>query len=346
MELENYSAKINPRNKQFAEKIRTCINDYSIVGIIDVTSLPAKQFQRIRSSLHGKAKVLIVKKNLIELVLEELESKYNGISKLLEKSSGIVGLIFTNDNPFSLFKFIKKNKSSAPAKAGQVAPNDIVVPAGPTSFAPGPIIGELGALKIKAGINAGKVEIKEDAVVAKEGDTISQKLAEILTRLGIEPMEVGLNLKAIYEEGIIYGKDVLDVNEDEILSQLISESQRAFKLSLGLEYYTKENISVFLGEASRDSLGLGLGISYPAAETIKQLLSKAQSQMVGLSGNLPEDLRPAGVGITAAPVVSENSSEANEGSQESSKEESSNDEDPASGLGSLFWWKPLLIKFN
>jgi large subunit ribosomal protein L10 len=42
-----------------------------------------------------------------------------------------------------LYKILQKSKSSAPAKAGQTAPNDIYVKAGKTSFAPGPIIGEL-----------------------------------------------------------------------------------------------------------------------------------------------------------------------------------------------------------
>lgn len=334
MDISNYTPKVNPRNKEFAKKIRDFANNYNIVGVIDVSGLPAPQFQRIRASLKKNAEVLIVKKNLIELVLSELESTHKGISELIQKCSGVVGLIFTNDNPFSLYKFIKKNKSSAPAKAGQTAPNDIIVPAGPTSFAPGPIIGELGALKIKAGINAGKVEIKEDSPVAKEGDSISAELAGILTRLGIEPMEVGLNLKAVFENGLIYGKDVLDVDEEEILNTLKTEALRSFKLSVGIGYYAKENIKHFISEASRDSLGLGVGIAYPAAETIKKLVSKANAQMSGVALSLPEELRPAGVVATAAPVAEEslNETSANEGD----KKEEEPVEDAASGLAGLF----------
>jgi large subunit ribosomal protein L10 len=335
MDTSNYSAKVNPRNKVFADKIRAHAKNYSIVGVIDVSGLPAPQFQRIRATLKKSAEILIVKKNLIEIVLSELESSHKGVSQLFDKCSGVVGLVFTNDNPFTLFKFIKKNKSAAPAKAGQVAPNDIVVPAGPTSFAPGPIIGELGALKIKAGINAGKVEIKEDSLVAKEGDVISAELAGVLSRLGIEPMEVGLNLKAICEDSIIYGKDVLDVDEEAIISDLKSEALRSFKLSIGLEYYTKENITHFITEGARDSLGLGVGIAYPAAETIKRLVSKANAQMGGVAMALPEELRPAGVAVAAAPVAAatSESAEANEGKKE---EKAAPVADAAAGLGNLF----------
>ena len=336
MATKNYKSKISPRNKAFADKIRKYIKEYSIVGVVDVAGLPAPQFQRIRASLKGKAEVLIVKKNLIELVFDELKSKYPGITDLKSKMVGIIGLVFTNDNPFTLYKFIKKNKSSAPAKAGAIAPNDIVVPAGPTNFAPGPIIGELGALKIKAGINAGKVEIKEDSLVAKEGEEISANLAGVLTRLGIEPMEVGLNIKAVYEAGTIFGKDILDVDEEAILADLKSCASDAFKLTIGLEYYTKENIAHFLGEAGRDSLGLGVGIAYPAAETMQRLLSKANAQMTGVANTLPEDVRPAGLAVSTAAAPVAESATSTPANEEPKKEEDKPAEDAAASLGGFF----------
>ena len=337
MTIENYKPKINPRNKFYADKIKKFSEKYSIVGVLDVEGLPAPQFQRIRASIKKNAEVLIVKRNIIELTLNELESKYSGISELVKKATGVVGLVFTNDNPFTLFKFVQKNKSSAPAKAGAVAPKDIIVPAGPTSFSPGPIIGELGAFKIKAGINAGKVEIKEDSLVAKEGDEISEGLAGILTRLGIEPMEVGLNIKAIYEEGTIYGRDVLDVDSDAILENLKGAASESFHLALGLSYATSETVPVLLGQGARESLALGLEIAHPAAETIKQLLAKADSQGNGVAMSLPEDVRPAGArAVTAAPVAAaSNDASANEESKKEEKE-AVPEADAAAGLGGLF----------
>ena len=331
---ENYTAKINARNQDFAKRIRDFADKYSIIGILDVEGLPAPQFQRIRASLKKDAEVLIVKKNLISLVTNELESKFPSISELNKKSQGVVGLIFTNANPFTIYKSIQKNKSSAPAKAGSIAPKDIVVPAGPTGFVPGPIIGELGAFKIKAGIKAGKVEVKEDAVVAKEGDEISAGLAGILSRLGIEPMEVGLNIKAIYEEGTIYNRDVLNVDEEAILADLKSEASRALALSIGLEHYTSENIEHFLTSAGRDSLGLGVGIAYPAAETIKQLVSKANAQMAGVAFTLPKELQPAGLAV-AAPVAASAVNEGTSTPVEEKKEEAP-EADASAGLGDLF----------
>ena len=104
-----YAAKVSPRNEMFANKIRDFSKKYSIVGIVDVTGLPAPQFQKIRASIKKTAEVLIVKKNLINIVLKELEKNFPGVSELSNSCSGVVGLVFTNDNPFTLFKFVQKN---------------------------------------------------------------------------------------------------------------------------------------------------------------------------------------------------------------------------------------------
>ncbi len=132
----------------------------------------------------------------------------------------------------------------------------------------------------------------------------------------------------------VHGKDVLDVDEDAMLADLKAEALRSFHLSIGIEYYTKENMPHFVGQAARDSLGLGVGIAYPAAETIKQLVSKANAQGSGVAMTLPEELRPAGLAVAAAPVAAATteSAEANEGK----KEEEAAPADAAAGLGDLF----------
>lgn len=321
---KNYKPKISKKNEFFANKIRDLSKKYSIIGIIDVESLPASQFQRIRSSIKKDAEVLILKKNIIELVLKELEKNNKGIKELISRLSGVVGLIFTNSNPFLLFKTVKKNKSTAPAKAGQIALGNIVVPAGPTNFAPGPIIGELGALKIKAGITSGKVEIKEDTIVAKEGDEISKNLAGILTRLGIEPMEVGLNIKAIYEKGIIFLRSVLDIDEKEILNNLKQEALNSFLLSIGLNYYTKQNKDFFISTCARNSFNLALKLNYITQSTLSPLILKAYSQMNNLASNLPKELITGNIAQTSATenvVTLENSPSVNEEENKQIKKE-------------------------
>ena len=333
---QKYKVKANKKNCGIVSEIKTLANSYSILGVVDIFALQAPQFQRIRAKLLKTAKILIVKKTLLKVSLFELEKKYPNVSKLSESLEGSCGIIFTNDNPFSLFKFVKKNKSQSPAKAGQIAPNDILVSAGPTNFAPGPIIGELASLRIKAGVGAGgKIEIKENTVVAKKGVEISQKLAEVLLRLGIEPMEVGLKILSMYENKIVYTKDILDVNCDEILNNLKVLANNSFILSCEIGYITKQNINYMITKCVQNSFTLSCEISYPTKQNIKQIFGKANLNANAFANFLPKNLRPAG--IVSIPVTQKNLSvnEVPKQNKEEKKKEPK-EVDTSAGLGSLF----------
>lgn len=218
----------------------------------------------------------------MKLAIEQTKSKKKGIEKLEAHLGGMPALIFTKENPFRLSKTLQKSKSPAPAKPGQTAPRDIIVNKGATSFAPGPIIGELTMAGIKAGVEAGKVAIKEDTVVVKAGEKIKPKVAEILTRLGIQPMEVGLDLVAVYENGLIYTRDVLSIDEAEYKNRLANASRRAFNLANYIAYPTKETIALLIGRAYNDSKALGIAQNIFDKEIIDILLGKAEQQMLSL----------------------------------------------------------------
>src|SRR3989344_7504682 len=189
--------------KETVKRLVTLMNEYPIVAALNMENMPAKQLQIMKAQLRGKAEIIMTKKRLIRVVIEKVKDSKKGIEQLEPNLKGMPALLFTKENPFKIYMFISKNKSPAPAKSGQEAPKDIIVPAGPTPFAPGPFIGELGALKIKTGVEGGKVVIKQDSIIVKKGEKVSQKASEVLSRLGIQPMEVGLDLVAVYENGEI-----------------------------------------------------------------------------------------------------------------------------------------------
>ncbi len=262
--------------KQVVKEVVDEIKKYNVIGIFDVNNLPSLQLQRMRATLREKgAFIRIVKKNLLKIALDEVKQDKPGIEKLENYLEGQVGILFTNENPFSLFKLIKKSKTTTAAKPGQIAPKDIWIKAGPTPFAPGPIIGELGQVGVKAGVDKGKVVVKQDALVAKKGDVINAKLAEILKRLGIEPIEVGLNIHAVYEDGVIYEAEVLDINEDEYIENITRIASEAFALSIGIGYVCKENAEALITKAVRDAKALANETEYISKDTIELLLSKA-----------------------------------------------------------------------
>jgi len=275
-------AHVSEAKKATVEELKKTMGSYNVIGIVRIDSLPALQFNRMRKLLRGSVVITVCKKRLIKIALEQSGKK--GAEKLNEYLDGMIGLVATNDNPFKLAKVLDKNKSPAPAKPGQKAPKDIVIKAMVTPFAPGPVISELGSIGLKTGVDKGKVAIKEDAVVVKKGEAISEKVASVLTRLGIEPMEVGLDLKAVYENGVIYDHSILAVDEKEYINSLIAAHRDAFMLSLGITYPTEENISLLISGAVRDARSLSISRELFTGETLKELIVLAERRASALQG--------------------------------------------------------------
>ena len=277
-----HQTKAASYKKEQVAKVVQLLKEYPIIGIANMENLPASALQQMRGKLRGRAEMFMTKRRLIHLALQEAEKGRKGILQLDGKMTGMPALLFTKENPFSIYRIIKKSKSPAYAKAGQQAPHDIVVKAGPTPFAPGPVIGELGRLGIKAGVDAGKISIKEDKIVAPEGKVISPELASMLMRLDIKPMELGLDITAIFEAGTVYGKQVLDVDEEQFKATMTQAASWARNLAFEAAYPVKEFMPDFIAKAHREAKALGTEAAILVPGVMPELLAQAQRQMLGL----------------------------------------------------------------
>ncbi|MEM0231421.1 MAG: 50S ribosomal protein L10 [Candidatus Woesearchaeota archaeon] len=247
-------AHVSEYKKKRVKELAELIEKYRAVGIINMENLPAVQLQRMRGQLRDTILIEMSKKNLMKIAIQQ--SKKPGIEKLAEKLEGMPCFLFTNESPFRVAIMLKRSKSTAPAKVGQVAPKDIIIPAGPTQFTPGPVLGELGQLGVKAGVDKGKIVIKEDKLVAKKGEKITKQMATLLQKFGIEPMEIGLNLVAFYEDGLVYDSSVLDIDPAKTLEDIKRAASWAFNLSMECAYPTKENIQMLVAKAELSAKAL------------------------------------------------------------------------------------------
>ncbi|MBI2125455.1 50S ribosomal protein L10 [Candidatus Woesearchaeota archaeon] len=272
---------VSQQKKQLVQQLIKDIDQYPIVGVLNLQNLPAQQLQTMRAMLKQKGvKLSMTKKKLLELALDQ--SKKENLQQLKQKIRGMPALLFTKDNPFALNALIEKNKSEAPAKAGQTAPRDIIVKAGPTSFAPGPIISELAAVGIKTKVNAGKLEVIQDTTVAKEGDVISPKVAETLKRLDIKPMEVGLNLVAVWEEGLVFDAKQLHIDEKEYTQNVIQAATWAMNLAVEAAYPTSETTEILLQKAFREAKAVGVEYAIVNKETSDEIIARSERQALSL----------------------------------------------------------------
>ena len=265
------------------EEFKKLLKEYPVVGIVNMEGFPSRQLLQTKKKLVGLAVIKMSKKSIIVRALQDSDKK-----GLIDYIKGQPAIIFTKENPFKLSKFIIENKTSAPAKAGAEVPHDVVINAGETTFTPGPIVGELQKKGIKAAIEGGKVVIKEDSVIAKAGEKLTSEKAELINKLGIEPLEIGINLLAAYEDGIIFGKDVLTISTEKTISDIQSAYNGAFNLAYNIGYPTKENIELFIQKAFREAKSLALKAEYTCSATIKELLAKADAQANALKSKIPE----------------------------------------------------------
>lgn len=274
---------VSETKKRQVQELVQNIKSTPIVGVVNFENLPAQQLQKMRALLlKDDIHLVMMRKRLLQLALKE--SQRHNVEHLIEKIKGMPALIFSKNNPFKLYALIQKNKSEAPAKAGQKAPKNIMVSAGPTSFAPGPIISELAAVGIKTKVDAGKLVIIADTTVAKEGDVISPKLAETLKRLDIKPMEIGLDLVAVWENGLVFDGKQLYIDEAEYLQKITTAAQWAMNLAVESSYTTADTIELLLQKAFREAKAVALDAAIITPETRDELLAKSEHHALSVKG--------------------------------------------------------------
>ncbi|MBS3127258.1 50S ribosomal protein L10 [Candidatus Woesearchaeota archaeon] len=272
---------VSEQKQQLVHELVQDIQHHPIVGVVNLQNLPAQQLQTMRAMLaKKKVKIRMARKRLLYRALAE--AKKENMQELTKKIKGMPALIFAEDNPFSVYATIQKNKSEAPAKAGQIAPRDVVVKAGPTTFAPGPIISELAAVGIKTKVESGKLAIINDTTVVKEGNVITAKVAETLKRLDIKPMEIGLDLVAVWENGMVFDAKQLHIDEVEYAQNIAQAAQWAMNLAIECVYLTTETTELLLQKAFRDAKALAIEQGIISAETVNEILAKAEGQALSI----------------------------------------------------------------
>jgi len=264
------------------EELTNLLTNKKVIGIIEIGGIPSPQMQQMRKNLQGVAQIRSAKNSLILKALDETEKKIKGINVLKEAVTGQTAVIATDMNPFKLSSQIKSTRTMAPAKGGETATYDIMVKAGDTPFKPGPVVGEMQKAGIPAAIREGKVVIKEDKVVVPAGEKIPADVAQMITRLEIFPIEIGMTLHAVYEDGSIFKPEVLDIDIDEFKAKMVQASNNAFNLAVETTWLTKSTINSLLTKAYHNAFVIAIEKGIVNKDTISHLISKAHSSMLTL----------------------------------------------------------------
>jgi len=378
-ESEHRAAEIPAWKREEIDALREVIEAYDSVGIVSIAGIPSRQLQAMRADLRGRATLRVARNSLLVRALDAADESHeaggnggsgddtgdgdggsdtdddggSGIGTLTNEVVGQVGLIATDDNPFGLYRQLEASKTPAPINPGETAPNDVVIPEGDTGIDPGPFVGDLQQVGASARIMEGSISVTEDSTVLAEGEEVSRQLAGVLNELGIEPKEVGLDLRAVYSEGTIFEPEELAIDIEAYRADFEAGAVRARSLSVGAAYPTTATAPALLGTAHGEARNVGLAGAVASPELAPDLLARADSDLRALAAAvddeeaLPEELRGVGAptpgtggeGEAAeegATDAEEEGDAAEETDAEDAEADDDDDDDAGEGLGAMF----------
>ena len=315
-----------------------------VLGVVDIGGVPAKNMLSMRDDLRSSLSITMAKKTLMRLAWEQTGRPMEELESLLE---GAVqpAIVHTNSmNAFQLYSELEKTKQGRAAKEGEVSPMDIVVEAGPTEFGPGPIVGEFNAVGIPAKIDKGKVAIQKTTTVVNKGEPISADLGIMLSKLDINPIEIGIILTGAIEDGFLFEADSLELDTDGIRSDIITATSGAFNLACNIRWFSSQTMPTLLAKASGEATSVAVEAGITNDVTIPLFITRANARALALAGQLDssalDDELAAALGAAASVAESAPAatSDAAESAEEASAEEEAEEEEDAGfdGLGDLF----------
>ena len=269
--------------------------EYPFIAVATLNELPANIVSVLRKRLAGEAVIKVSKTRVLKLAFKESSADTSKIDDQVNQS---IAVIFSKKNPFELFSFIKKNKGEASAKVGDIAPQDILIQAGDTGLPPGPALTPLKAAGLKVAVQGPTISIVKDKIVTKKGEEVSDAVVDVLGKLNIKPMRVGMKVIGVLdkEENQFYSADILHVDEEELFDNFVLAYQQALNLSVNAGIYNDASMEVLVIKAQRE------------AKAVKEALGEDAPKEV--KADAPVDEKKEGEEVVAAKATEEVKEEA------------------------------------
>jgi len=248
---------------------------YKVVAIIKMDKVRSTQILPLRKILKDNVEFVAIKDKVAQKALNAIDIP--GIKDIADQLKGQCMFLFTNMSPFKLNVLLAKNKVMMAARGGDIASIDIVVPAKNTGIAPGPMLTEFKEAGIPTKIDQGTIWIAKDSTPVSKGEIINEKLASILGKLDIKPVEAGISLYSALEEGTTYTEKEMIIDVDEIRAQFGQAHQEAISLSIESAYVTPDSILQILSKAAQHARSLSVESGFMTDETKEQILQKADA---------------------------------------------------------------------
>ena len=255
-------------------KLTTLLDEYPKCFIVGADNVGSKQMQEIRIALRGQAVVLKGKNTMMRKAIRGHLEKNPDLERLLPYIKMNVGFVFTKEDLIHIRDMLLANKVKAPAKAGALAPLNVVVPAQNTGMGPEKT-SFFQALAIPTKITKGTIEIINDVELITAGDRVGMSEATLLNMLKVSPFTYGLVVQKVYDSGSVFDPEILDITDDNLKAKFMAGIANVAALSLAISYPTIASVphSVVNGMKNLLAVAAVTEISFKEAETLKAFLA-------------------------------------------------------------------------
>jgi large subunit ribosomal protein LP0 len=275
MSKKGGNTKKQQRKNNYFSRLEGLLTSYRKILIVNANNIGSSHLQKVRNSLRGQAVLLMGKNTRVRKCIREHLSKDPSLASLLPHIKGNVGFVFTNEDLAQIRNKLEAVKVYAPAKAGMVAPCDVIIRAGSTGLEPTKT-SFFQALQIPTMLVRSVVHINVDVHLIKQGTKVTPSQAVLLQMLNIIPFPYSLDVQTVYDEGSVYPASLLDLNDADILERFKKgvTNLAAFSLQTGVP--TVVSVPYALSHGYRDILAVCLAcnqFTFPEAAPIKDLLA-------------------------------------------------------------------------
>jgi large subunit ribosomal protein L10 len=275
------AAKVyKPKKVAGIERVTALAKKRKVIAIAKISKVRAAQIMGLKKSFRSQLDIVVPKNTLTKIALAKM--KFSNADELLKELKGQNALLFTDMDPFKLYLILQKGRVNLPARAGDIATDEIVIPAGNTAIPPGPVLSEFKEAKVSTKIETGSIFVTKDTVVAKPGDVISAPLAGLLSRLNLKPIKAGISINVAYMDSLLFNAN--DIAIDPVAYQ--NELQIAYKSALGLAvdqaYATKESAPLIVGKAFRNAKTLAVAAGYVSKDTVGVVLGDSHVKAMAI----------------------------------------------------------------
>jgi len=296
-------------------KMIALLDEYPKCFLVGADNVSSKQMQQIRGSMRGVGVVLMGKNTMMRKAIRGHMNNNPDLERLLPHIRGNIGFVFTDGDLIEVRDRLLDNKVAAPARAGAIAPVDVIVPAQNTGLGPEKT-SFFQALAIPTKISRGTIEIINNVHLLKPGDKVGASESTLLNMLKISPFTYGLEIEQVYDSGTVFAPEVLDITDDDIRKKFLDGVRNVASVCLQIGYPTVASVphSIVNGFKNLLAVAAETEITFPEAEQMKAYLADPTAFAV------------------AAPAAAEEAPAAQEEEKKEESEEEESDDDMGFGL--------------